>query len=82
MIRDFALIENDVVTNVIVVDDQNAQTFSAAIGKELISTNEIPLTIGDYRRDGKWYRIVNGTETCLTEPLIEPLTEPIVEPTK
>ena len=72
MIRNFAVIENDTVTNIIVVAEQNASAFSQAIGKELFSTNEIPLGIGDYRRDNVWYRIVDGAEVDLTSEPIEP----------
>jgi hypothetical protein len=63
MIGNFAVIENDTVTNVIVVGDQNVAAFSEALGKELHTTNEIPLGIGDYRRENIWYRQVDGIET-------------------
>ena len=67
MIKNFAVVENDTVTNIIVVAEQNAAAFSQAIGKELFSVNEIPLTMGDYRRDNEWYRIIDNIEVCLTE---------------
>jgi hypothetical protein len=62
MIGNFAVVENETVTNVIVVAESNASAFSQAIGKELYSANEIPLTIGDYRKNNMWYRMIDGKE--------------------
>ena len=50
-----AVIENDVVTNVIYIDQANIDLF-AVDGMELIDSAPLGLTMGDYRDGDVWYR--------------------------
>ena len=59
-----ALIENDTVTNIIYIDQTNMDAFAAA-GMELIDSAPLGLTMGDYRRADKWYRMIDGIEKSL-----------------
>lgn len=47
----YALIESDVVTNVIALNDRNASDFPAAV-----KLGDQPVGIGDTYADGKFYR--------------------------
>lgn len=51
----YALVENDIVTNIISLDSKNASDFPNAI-----KTADRPVAIGDTYTDGKFYR--NGNE--------------------
>ena len=64
----FATVENDFVTNVMVLDASQKDEMAAALGKELVDAEPFRLAIGDYRRGGKtWTRNVDGVQTELTE---------------
>ena len=64
----FAQVENDFVTNIIVMDASQLEEMSAALGKELVDAEPFNLSIGDYRKDGTtWTRNVDGVQTELTE---------------
>lgn len=51
----YALINNGIVTNVIALNDRNANDFPAAV-----KLGDRPVAIGDTYTDGKFYR--NGVE--------------------
>lgn len=57
---DYALIENGVVTNIIVLRSENAEEFSNAVMVGLC-----PVAIGDTYKDEKFYR--NGEEVLCAE---------------
>ena len=51
----YALIDNDIVTNIIALNDRNASDFPTAV-----KLGDRPVAIGDTYTDGKFYR--NGVE--------------------
>lgn len=59
----YALIKNEIVTNIIWLHPMNASDFTSAV-----PTNDLPVRIGDTYKDGKFYH--NGEEITLTP--IEP----------
>lgn len=64
----FATVEDNFVTNVIVLDASQRDEMAAALGKELVDAEPFRLAIGDYRKDGTtWTRNVDGVQTELTE---------------
>ena len=63
----YAVVENDFVTNVIVLDAKNAESMSAVLGKELVDAVPCGLMIGDLRNGGAWTRNLNGVQTILQE---------------
>ena len=64
----FATVENDFVTNVMVLDASQKDEMAAALGKELVDAEPFRLAIGDYRKDGTtWTRNIDGVQTELTE---------------
>lgn len=50
-----AVIENNVVVNVIYIDQENLDAFTAN-GMELIDSKPLGLTMGDYRDGDVWHR--------------------------
>jgi hypothetical protein len=62
-----AKIVNDKVDNIVYVSERVFAEWSAQ-GQELIDREPLGLTIGDYRRDGEWYRMVDGHEVQLPLP--------------
>ena len=62
-----ARVANETVVNVLVVTDTVMANYAAA-GIELVEAEPLGLTIGDYRRDGEWYRMVDGHEVQLPIP--------------
>lgn len=59
-----AVIENNVVSNVIYISQEVMEDFVSS-GMELIDVRSLGLRIGDYRRDGLWYRMIDGIEFTL-----------------
>lgn len=62
-----AKIINDKVDNIIYVSERVFVEWSAQ-GQELIDREPLGLVIGDYRREGVWYRMVDGQEMALPLP--------------
>ena len=60
MLMRYALIENNIVSNIIELDKQNEQYFPSAV-----YTGDIPVGIGDAYIDGKFYRNGNILKTPL-----------------
>lgn len=54
----YAWIENGVVTNIIVLNDLNAEDFP-----EAVKMGDLPVAIGDTYTDGKFYR--DGVEVLM-----------------
>nr|DAK01941.1 MAG TPA: hypothetical protein [Caudoviricetes sp.] len=54
----YALIENEIVTNIIYLHPMNADEFPSAV-----AINNLPVAIGDSYTDGKFYR--DGKEITL-----------------
>lgn len=63
----YAVVENNFVTNVIVLDDKNVESMSAVLGKELVDAIPCGLMIGDLRNGENWTRNLNGVQTVLEE---------------
>ena len=63
----FAVVKNDMVTNVIVGNDGQQAELAAALGAEIVDASPCGLTAGDLRVGGKWTRNVDGTQTVLSE---------------
>ena len=64
----FAQIENNFVTNVIVMNAAQLEEMSTALGCELVDAEPYNLSVGDYRKDGvTWTRNIDGVQTELTE---------------
>lgn len=66
MLNAAKIIDNK-VDNIIYVSERVFAEWSAQ-GQELIDREPLGLTIGDYRRDGEWYRMVDGHEVQLPIP--------------
>lgn len=59
-----AVIENNTVINRIYIDQENLEAFVSK-GMELIDSNPLSLSMGDYREEDAWYRDVDGVKTAL-----------------
>ena len=64
----YAVVNNDFVENVIVLDETQIEEMSAALNAELVDAIPYGLCIGDWRIDGKWSRNIDGIQVIL-EPL-------------
>jgi len=71
----YAVVENDFVTNVIVVADKNVGSMAQALGAELVDAIPYGLMIGDLRNGGSWTRNLNGVQTVLEEITPEQQTD-------
>lgn len=65
-----AVVIEDIVDNVIVLDESQIPEMSAALGAEIIDARPYGLAIGDLRTDGVWTRNAGGEQMVL--PLLEP----------
>ena len=65
MLVSCAVVENNIITNMIAIDDGNIESFSKDLGKELVYEPTISLAIGDERVDNEWVRIINDVPTIL-----------------
>lgn len=63
----YAIVEKNFVKNIIVINAEQVQEVSEALGKELVEADTLRLTIGDYRRNGVWTRNIDGEQVALTE---------------
>ena len=62
-----ALIQNNTAVNVIYIT-QTAMDDFIQRGMELIDVEPLGIQIGDYRRNGQWYRNLDGQEVALPVP--------------
>lgn len=69
--RDYARIENGIVTNIIYVDDLTAQKQS-----NLVCVEDYLVSIGDTYTDGKFYR--DGEEVLTNEEYMEQVAQTIM----
>lgn len=66
-----AVIKDDIVTNVIVLDESQIEEMRVALGAdEIIDARPYGLAIGDLRTDAGWTRNAGGEQMVL--PLLEP----------
>lgn len=64
-----AVIIDDIVDNIIVLDDSQVEEMSAALGAEIVDARPYGLAIGDLRTDRGWTRNAGGEQMVL--PLLE-----------
>lgn len=62
-----ALIQNNTAVNIIHIT-QTAMDDFIQRGMELIDVEPLGIQVGDYRRDGQWYRNLDGQEVALPVP--------------
>lgn len=61
-----AVVINDIVDNVIVIDEAQVESVSKALGAEIIDARPYGLAIGDYRTpQGVWTRNDGGEQVAL-----------------
>ena len=61
-----AVVIDDIVDNVIVIDEAQVESISKALGAEIIDARPYGLAIGDYRTpDGVWTRNDGGEQVVL-----------------
>ena len=66
-----AVVIDDIVDNIIVLDESQIDEMSAALNAEIIDARPYGLAIGDYRTpEGVWTRNAGGEQMAL--PLLEP----------
>lgn len=63
----YAVVESDMVTNVIVADEAQKEELEEALQSELVDAQPYGLQIGDLRVGGKWTRNQDGEQIVLTE---------------
>ena len=64
----YAVVENNFVTNVIIIEPEQVEEMAVGLNAELVDAEPFRLAIGDYRRGGKtWTRNVDGEQVVLTE---------------
>lgn len=64
-----AIIDNDIVTNLIVLEEEQLPLISEAIGYEIVDARPYGLTIGDLRTAKGWTRNAGGEQIAL--PLLD-----------
>lgn len=62
-----AVIENNTAVNIIYIT-QTAMDDFIQRGMELIDVKPLGIQVGDYRRNGQWYRNLDGQEVALPVP--------------
>lgn len=62
-----ALIQNNTAVNIIYITQTAMDDFTQR-GMELIDVEPLGIQIGDYRRNGQWYRNLGGQEVALPVP--------------
>lgn len=66
-----AVVIEDIVDNIIVLEENQIDEMAAALGAEIIDARPYGLAIGDYRTpEGVWTRNAGGEQMVL--PLLEP----------
>ncbi len=64
----YAVVQHDMVENVIVLSESQTEEMGAALNAELVNALPLGLCIGDMRVGESWTRNLNGAQTVL-EPL-------------
>lgn len=62
-----AVIQNNTAVNIIYIT-QTAMDDFIQRGMELIDVEPLGIQVGDYRRNGQWYRNLDGQEVALPVP--------------
>lgn len=62
-----ALVKNNTAVNIIYITQTAMDDFTQR-GMELIDVEPLGIQVGDYRRDGQWYRNLDGQEVALPVP--------------
>ena len=76
----YAVIESDMVTNVIVANAEQKEELETALQAELVDAQPYNLQIGDLRVGGNWTRNQNGEQIVLTsEPTYNDLLAQVAE---
>lgn len=63
----FAVVNNNIVENVIVLNEIQLDTFETLLQSELVDALLYGLCIGDLRISGNWTRNINGVQVILEE---------------
>lgn len=71
----YAIVKNNEVENVIVINDDQISSFEQIYNAELVNAISYGLCIGDIRINGEWYRNLNGVYTLLEELIPENQTD-------
>ena len=61
-----AIVRNDVVCNLIVIDESNVDAMSDALNCEIVDARKYGLVAGDLRTEHGWTRNENGEQVILT----------------
>ena len=61
----YAVVQHDMVENVIVLDDQQIEEFENILNAELINAIPYGLCVGDLRVGNQWTRNIDGIQTIL-----------------
>ena len=61
----YAVVQHDMVENVIVLNENQIQEFETILNAEIINALPYGLCIGDLRVGGNWTRNINGVQTIL-----------------
>lgn len=64
----YAVVQHDMVENVIVLNENQIEEFETILNAELVNALPLGLCIGDLRVGNNWTRNINGAQTVL-EPL-------------
>ncbi len=64
----YAVVKDNMVENIIVLNAGQTEDFGAAINAELVNALPLGLCQGDLRVGGQWTRNINGVQTIL-EPI-------------
>lgn len=76
----YAVVESDMVTNVIVANAEQKEELETALHAELVDAQPYNLQIGDLRVGGNWTRNQNGEQIVLTtEPTYNDLLAQVTE---
>lgn len=62
-----AIIENNIAVNIIYITPSVMNDFIER-GMDLVDVAPLGIQVGDYRRDGEWYRNLGGQEVQLPVP--------------
>lgn len=76
----YAVVESDMVTNVIVANAEQKEELEESLQAELVDAQPYNLQIGDLRVGGNWTRNQNGEQIVLTsEPTYNDLLAQVAE---
>ena len=60
-----AVVIEDIVDNIIVLDESQIDEMAAALGAEIVDARPFGLAIGDLYTDGRWTRNAGGEQVIL-----------------